>query len=76
MKNSVGKFPILAGSGVDADNINSIFEYVNGAIVSTSLKNGSNKKEEINIKSYAQRINVKKVSALMKYTSSYKKSRK
>ncbi|MFC1613254.1 BtpA/SgcQ family protein [Patescibacteria group bacterium] len=65
IRNSIGQFPILIGSGINKDNIHSLFEYANGAIVSTSLKEGKTDKKEINIKSYAQRISIKKVQSLI-----------
>lgn len=58
-------FPILIGSGVDKDNIKKIFKYANGAIVSTSLKEGSINREEINLKGWGQRISTKKVIKLI-----------
>ncbi|MBU4579717.1 BtpA/SgcQ family protein [Patescibacteria group bacterium] len=66
IKNSVGSFPILIGSGVNKNNIKSLFKYANGTIVSTFLKKGSLKKEEINVKSYEQRISKNKVKELKK----------
>ena len=54
-------FPILIGSGADATNIKKLLKYANGAIVSTSLKEGGVKKEEINVKAYQQRIDIDKV---------------
>lgn len=63
----VGKsFPILVGSGTNEKNIKFLFEYANGAIVSTSLKSGLVKDEEINVKSYKQRIDEIKVKNLIK----------
>ena len=60
----VGDFPILVGSGAGQNNINGIFKYADGAIVSTSLKKGIGKENEINVKGYEQRIDVKKVKSL------------
>lgn len=68
VKNSVRNFPILVGSGLDKNNIKSIFKYANGAIVSTSLKKGG-KTGGVNIKSYKQRIDIKKVKDLTKINS-------
>ncbi|MCK5413121.1 MAG: BtpA/SgcQ family protein [Candidatus Pacebacteria bacterium] len=66
LRKSIGNFPIIAGSGVDKNNIKTIFQFANGAIVSTSLKKGSVNKEEINTKAYNQRIDVNKVKNLVK----------
>lgn len=57
-------FPILVGSGVDSRNIKRLFKYADGAIVSTSLKKGGVKGGETNIKSWKQRIDIKKVKKL------------
>lgn len=64
-REAVDDFPILIGSGVDATNIKSLFEYANGAIVSTSLKKGGIKDGEENIKSWQQRISGKKVKHII-----------
>lgn len=61
-----GDFPIILGSGVDAGNVRSLFKYANGAIVSTSLKAGEKKKGEVNVKSYGQRIDGRKVRKLLR----------
>lgn len=65
MRNNLGTFPILIGSGTNNQNIKSLFRFANGSIVSTSLKNGTRKFGEVNVKSYSQRINVNKVKSLV-----------
>lgn len=65
VRKAVGDFPILIGSGTDEKNIKDLFKYANGAIVSTSLKEGSAKKGEINVKTWQQRINQTKVRKLI-----------
>lgn len=65
VRNAVSDFPIFLGSGVDADNISSLFEVANGTIVSTSLKEGDIQEGEINMKGYAQRIKKEKVQRLV-----------
>ena len=62
----VGDFPLLIGSGTDENNVKSLFEYADGAIVSTSLKTGDKKKDEVNSKTYEQRIDKLKVQNLIK----------
>lgn len=62
----VKDFPIFCGSGVDEININKLFTYTDGAIVSTSLKKGLAQKNEINIKPYEARIDIEKVRNLVK----------
>jgi len=65
VKNVANDFPILIGSGVDKNNAKKLFEYVDGAIVSTSLKEGDNIDNGPNIKSWKQRINRNKVQELI-----------
>ncbi len=65
VKNATKDFPILIGSGVDKENIRKLFEYANGAIVSTSLKEGGVVDDEVNLKSYKQRISRNKVTELI-----------
>jgi uncharacterized protein len=61
VRNIIGEFPILLGSGISKDNVNDLLQYANGVIVSTSLKEGKSRKDEINIKGWDQRIDAKKV---------------
>ena len=61
LKKEIGGFPLIIGSGANNDNISKLFEYSDAAIVSTSLKEGTINKEEINLKSYDQRIDLLKV---------------
>lgn len=65
LRKKIGEFPILIGSGIDKGNIGELFRFANGAIVSTSLKSGPIKIGEVNIKSYSQRIDRKKVKELI-----------
>lgn len=65
VRNSAGDFPIFVGSGFDEKNAKSLLEYANGAIVSTSLKKGKGKTNEINVKTWKQRIDGKKVAKLI-----------
>ncbi len=65
LREKIGVFPILIGSGTDEHNAKSLFQFANGAIVSTSLKSGVKKSNEVNIKSYGQRINKNKVKKLI-----------
>ncbi len=60
--------PIILGSGVNKDNIHLLKKYSDAAIVGTSLKAGHNKKkgQEVNIKNYNQRIEIKKVKNFVK----------
>jgi len=66
VKGAAGNFPILLGSGTDEKNIRELLKYANGAIVSTSLKEGGVKKGEVNVKTWQQRIGRDKVKKLIK----------
>jgi len=65
LRKKTGAFPILIGSGIDNTNAKTLFRFTNGAIVSTSLKSGTKKSGQVNVKSYAQRINQNKVEKLI-----------
>jgi len=65
IREKIQNFPILCGSGVNAENIKTLFKYANGAIVSTSLKEGKVDSKEINIKPYSHRIDRQKVEILL-----------
>lgn len=67
VRDAVGDFPILVGSGADAGNIKVLCRYANGVIVSTSLKSGGRQKNETNVKSHQQRIDIRKVKKLLSY---------
>ncbi len=66
LRSQIGNFPVLIGSGVDTTNVAELLTPANGAIVSTSLKAGKLKEGERNAKGFEQRIDVKKVKALIK----------
>lgn len=61
LRQHVGNFPILVGSGANSENIKLLMKYANGTIVSTSLKGGTSKKTEVNVKGYEQRIEKERV---------------
>lgn len=65
VRNSFVDFPIFVGSGFDEKNAKSLLEYANGAIVSTSLKKGKGKTNEVNVKTWKQRIDENKVAMLV-----------
>jgi len=65
LRKNLKTFPILIGSGTDENNAKTLFQFANGAIVSTSLKNGNAKSKEVNIKLYTQRIDKNKVKKLI-----------
>ena len=57
--------PVLIGSGLDQKNSLGLLKHADGAIVSTSLKEGLEVLSERNVKPYSYRISSKKVSELM-----------
>ncbi len=69
LRQHIGAFPILVGSGANEDNVKTLFRFANGAIVSTSLKSGTVKRKEINVKPYRARIDYSKVKELVRKIS-------
>ncbi|MBI5221137.1 MAG: BtpA/SgcQ family protein [Candidatus Liptonbacteria bacterium] len=65
----IGDFPILAGSGITTVNSSSLGRYLNGAIVSTSLKKGRSRPGERNIKPYECRLDLNKIRKLARVFS-------
>jgi len=63
---SVAKKPIIIGSGLNKDNVKKLFSYADGGIISTSLKEDSEIKNERNIKPYESRIKEERVREFMK----------
>lgn len=64
------KVPVIIGSGLDSSNAAVLLKSADGAIVSTSLKEGAISAEERNAKPYSLRIDAKKVKGLMKVAKS------
>ncbi len=62
----VDDFPIIVGSGANKENISKLLQVADGVIVSTALKEGLISKDNINRKSYNQRIDQKKVREFIK----------
>lgn len=56
VRKTVGNFPIVVGSGLDAKNARDLLSVANGAIVSTALKSGTINRKEVNLKPYQARI--------------------
>lgn len=71
VRENVGEFPIILGSGVSDENVASLFRLADGAIVSTSLKEGDNDTQEVNIKPYTRRISEERVKRLIEATGRY-----
>lgn len=65
VKKIVGEFPVIVGSGANAYNIMSLLEFADGVIVGTSLKTGTKNVEQVNLKSFNERVSLKKVSQFM-----------
>lgn len=66
VRQAVGSFPVLVGSGTDEKNIADLLRYADGVIVSTSLKVGAVAKHEINRATFSQRIDINKVRRFVK----------
>jgi len=66
VRKTIGRFPILIGSGANNNNVRNLLRYADGIIISTSLKEGNFKKGEINLKTWRQRISKRKVEQLIK----------
>ena len=66
VRKSVGNFPVLVGSGANKDNIADLLVYADGVIVSTSLKTGKQKRDNVNVKGYSERIDLRKVKEFVK----------
>jgi hypothetical protein len=64
-RKAAGDFPIYCGSGIDESNVAELFKIANGAIVSTSLKEGSTNTKEVNMKPYDARISEEKTRRLV-----------
>ncbi|MEN9614454.1 MAG: Tryptophan synthase alpha chain [Candidatus Parcubacteria bacterium] len=56
VRNTVGEFPIICGSGANTKNIKEISRYTNAVIVSTALKTSEVDTKEVNLKPYQARI--------------------
>lgn len=65
VRDAIGEFPILCGSGVDEHNAKKLFSYANGAIVSTSIKEDSVAEHKVNVKGYDARISAEKTARLV-----------
>lgn len=68
VRNKVGNFPIIIGSGADINNVEDLLTYTNGIIVGTSIKEGEDKDKTVerNIKPYDARIDFEKAQNLQK----------
>ncbi len=60
-----GGLPVLVGSGANLENKTDLINHSDGLIVGTYFKSGENTNKEINIKSYEERIDAKKVREFM-----------
>lgn len=67
VRDSVGDFPIYIGSGATVENAEELLKYANVIIVGTSIKTGKvlDKKKQVNLKSYDERIDLEKAQAFI-----------
>lgn len=56
-----GNIPVIIGSGADKDNVIQLLSIADAVIVSTSLKDNTDKFDERNVKHFSARINLQKV---------------
>jgi uncharacterized protein len=68
VRNAVGEFPIIVGSGASVDNLPSIMKYADGVIVGTALKEGESKdkSEEINLKPFEYTLDIQRAKMFVK----------
>ncbi len=66
VREKVGNFPILIGSGASKENVKKLLSFADGVIVGTSLKTGTDQKKNVNIRTYTERINKRKVKEFVK----------
>ncbi|MFC1700183.1 BtpA/SgcQ family protein [Patescibacteria group bacterium] len=68
VRKAVKDFPIIIGSGATKDNMSTLLEYADAIIVGTALKTGKvkDKSEEVNLKSYEERVNLKEAISFVK----------
>jgi hypothetical protein len=70
-RKAVGEnFPILIGSGATRENIKNLLKFADGIIIGTALKEGSIKRDEVNLKSWKAKISLKKTKEFMKVVRS------
>lgn len=66
VRKAVGEnFPILVGSGTTKDNITSLLEVADTCIVGTALKSNSGVSHEINVRTWEERIDQRKVEEII-----------
>lgn len=68
VREKVGDFPIIIGSGADIDNVADLLQYSDGIIVGTSVKEGEDEDKivERNIKPYSARVDALKAKNFQK----------
>lgn len=66
VKQAIGDFPILVGSGATSSNTGLLMRFATGVIIGTSLKTGKRQKDNVNIKGYNEKIDEKKVRTFVK----------
>ena len=62
----VGRFPILIGSGATKENIPGLLNHADGVIIGTAFKTSRYTKDETNIKSFLETIELQKVKEFVK----------
>lgn len=72
VREAVGDFPVLVGSGAKKENIALLLRVASGVIVGTALKSNYFKKDKTNIKSYQEVIEEKKVKEFIRTAKNVK----
>lgn len=70
VRQTIGGFPFFVGSGVTKQNVGALCRIANGAIVSTSLKEGGRGTHTMNVKAYHKRISRAKVQSFVRALNS------
>ncbi len=65
VREAIGNFSIIVGSGADESNAPLLSQLADGVIVSTSIKRGKVDSSQINMKDYNQRVDANKVASFV-----------
>ncbi len=66
VKKEATETPVIVGSGATYKNVRKLLTYADAIIVGTALKTGAERKENINIKSFEEKVSLKRVKQFMK----------
>lgn len=66
VRQAIENFPLFVGSGADEKNVGELLRFADGVIVGTAVKTGRKQRNNVNIKSYRERIDGQKVKTFIK----------